>query len=525
MGSGVLKTIVVLILLAALAFVAGSMAADGLKQAMMPSLLALGVMVLLCLGRNCWILAFIIPPVLSLLEFGGGKIPLAHLVSVALLGYWLLMGVMGYTKITWNKLPVIDFAVFIFVVYFLSTWFANPVKINAFVNHITDEGYAQVGGAEYIWCITALMTFIFISILPLSLERLGVTLKWVVIFSIVGALLATVKTLISPQVDDMGESVALGEAIQGSRFSGFAGLGNSICLLMFCKYSILGIICSPWKLALCLAGVAGIALSGFRSNVLKVMMLCALIQYYRRQFITMLFCGVCAYAGVLALSYTVPMESVPLGVKRVFTSVPGVDVKDKKLASTAQHSLDWRYQMWNWAMDPSKGYIKNYVWGDGFALDSREYRLERININRRKIDAGSNVLFAKRGVWHSGWVTAIHRLGYVGLTLTIIFQLIVCGYVGRLCMHIRGVANYEYFYFVLIPIIPDIILFHYSAGTYITFFGMFHAISIMKLAYSLAIKEGYMSPMFQNQTYVPMMLQEAESSQLRRAEDARSATA
>ena len=92
-------------------------------------------------------------------------------------------------------------------------------------------------------------------------------------------------------------------------------------------------------------------------------------------------------------------------------------------------------------------------------------------------------------------------------------------------MHIRGVANYEYFYFVLVPIIPDIILFHYSAGTYITFFGMFHAISIMKLAYSLAIKEGYMSPMFQNQTYVPMMLQEAESSQQRRAEDARSATA
>lgn len=525
MGSGVLKTIVVLILLVALAFVAGSMAADGLKQAMMPSLLALGVMVLLCLGRNCWILAFILPSLLTLMNFGGGNMPLAHLLSAALLGYWLVMSVMGYVKMTWNKLPVIDLAVFIFAVYFLSTWFAHPVKLNAFVNHITEEGYAQVGGAEYIWCITALMTYIFISILPLTFERLGVTLKWVVVFSLVGAALLTAKTMIRPQVNDMGESVALSEAIQGSRFAGLEGFGKSICLLMFSKYPILGIVCSPWKCVLCLFGIAGIALSGFRSQILYIGLVCILIQLYRRQFIALLFCVVCAYAGVLVLSSAVPMERVPLGIKRIFTAVPGVDVKDRRLEVTSQHSLDWRYEMWDWAMDPSKGYIKNYVWGDGFALDARQHRLERININRRKINAGSNVIFARHGVWHSGWVTAIHRLGYVGLALTVIFQLLVCVYVWRLCSNIRGLANYEYFYFLLVPIIPDIILFHYSAGTYVSFFGMFHAISIMKLAYSLAIKEGYMSPMFQKQTYVPMMLQEAESSQQRRAEDARSATA
>lgn len=525
MGSGVLKTIVVLILLVALAFVAGSMAADGLKQALLPSMFAIGVMVMLCMGRNCWILAFILPPLLTLMNFGGGKMPLAHLVSVALLGYWLVMCVMGYAKMTWNKLPVIDFAVFIFCVYFLSTWFAHPVKLNAFVNHITDEGYAQVGGAEYIWCITALMTYIYISILPLSFERLGVTLKWVVALSVVVSVLVAVKTMIRPQVDEMGEAMALGEAIQSSRFAGLDGTGKSICLLLFCKYPILGIVCSPWKLALCLLGLAGIAVSGFRSRILYVGLMCILIQLYRRQFIALLFCAVCAYAGVLVLSTTVPMERVPLGIKRVFTAVPGVDVKDKRLAQKAQHSLDWRYEMWEWAMDPSKGYIKDYIWGDGFALDSRQYRLERININRRKIFMGSNVLFARRGVWHSGWVTAIHRLGFVGLSLTVLFQLLVCVYVGRLCSYIRGVPNYEYYYFILIPIIPEVILFHYSAGTYISFFSMFHGLSIMKLAYSLAIKEGYMSPMFQKQMYVPMMLQEVESAQQRNAEDTKVAIA
>ena len=513
MESGVLKTIVVLILLAALAFVAGSMAADGLKQAMVPSLLALGAVVLLCMGRHCWILAFVLPYILSVLDVGGGKIPISHLFCVGLLGYWLVMSIMGYAKMTWNSVPVIDCAVLLFVIYFLSTWFANPVTINAFVNHITDEGYAQVGGAEYVWCISAFLTFIFFSILPLSLDKMGRMLKWVVFLSLFMSAVVAVKTALVPQVNGDGESVAIGEVIQGGRFSGFAGFGNSLCFFMFCKYSVLGIVCSPWKLAVCLVGVVGIAISGFRSIIMSLALTSAIAQLYRRHLISLLFCGVCAYIGVYVLSKAIPAHQMPYGVNRILSAVPGLDVKDKKAVMDAQHSLDWRYEMWEWAMNPSKGYIKNYVWGDGFGLDAREMRLQRININRRKIDQSSNVIYARRGEWHSGWVTSIHRLGYVGLTLTVIFQLIFCVYAMRFCANAVRLPNSEYYYYMLIPIITDIFLFHYSTGSYMSFFGMFHRYAILKLAYSLALKEGYISPMFRKRKYVPLMLRDVEAAQ------------
>lgn len=519
MGSGVLKTIVVLILLVALAFVAGSMAADGIKQAMVPSLLALGGVVLLCLGRNCWILAFVLPSVLSILGVGGGKIPLAHFVFIALFAYWLIMSVMGYVKLTWNGVLVLDWAVVIFTAYFMSTWLANPVTINALVNHITDEGYALVGGAEYVWCISAFLTYIFFSILPLTSEKMDKMFKWVVILGLFMSALIAVRTALSPQVNSNGEAVALGEAIQEDRFHGFAGLGNAICFFMLCKFSVLGIICSPWKLAVCLAGVVGIAISGFRSIILELALTSTFAQLFRRQFVVLLFCAFCAYIGVWGLSSAISVERLPYGVKRIFSSVPGLDVKDKRITAEAQHSLDWRYEMWEWAMDPSKGYIKNYVWGDGFGLDARELRLERININRRKIEGSSNVIFAKRGVWHSGWVTAIHRLGYVGLTLTVIFQLIFCVYAVRFCANAHRLPNSEYYYYLFIPVITDIFMFHYSTGTYLSFFGMFHKYAMLKLAYSLAIKEGLMSPMFSKQKYVPMMLQEVEGAH-RKSEDA-----
>ncbi len=524
MGSGVLKTIVILILLVALAFVAGSMAADGLKQAMVPSLLVLGAVVLLCMGRNCWILAFILPTILSIFDIGGGRWPISNLVCVGLLGYWLIMCIMGYAKLTWHSVPVLDWAVALFTVYFLSTWFLNPVSINMFVNHITDEGYAQVGGAEYICCIAALMTFIFYSILPFSLDKLGRMLKWVVFLGLLMYAVLAVKTALAPQVNKLGETVALGEAIQGGRFSAFSHLGTALCFLMLCKYSILGIICSSWKLLLCLAGVIGIAISGFRASILRLALLCLFVHFFKRQFVVLLFCGVCAYAGILMLSSTISADQLPYGVKRIFSSVPGLEVKDRRIASEAQHSLDWRYEMWEWAMNPSKGYIKNYVWGDGFGLDAREMRLERININRRKINEGSNVIFARRGVWHSGWVTAIHRLGFVGLTLTVLFQLIFCVYAMRFCASIYRQPHAEYYYYMFVPIIVDSFLFHYLPGTYVSFFSMFHVYAMLKLAYSLAIKEGHMSPMFQKQKYVPLMLQEVESAQ-QKAEEPPTVTA
>ena len=96
MGSGLVKTIVVLILLSALAFVVGTLSSDGLKSAMAPvGLLLLGVS-LMCLGRYSWVLVFVLPSAASALDVSFIKqLPVAYVASFCLLVYWLMMYTMG----------------------------------------------------------------------------------------------------------------------------------------------------------------------------------------------------------------------------------------------------------------------------------------------------------------------------------------------------------------------------------------------------------------------------------------------
>ena len=63
MGNGIFKTLVAVILLAAAAFLCGSLAADGIKSAILPILLLVGSFSLLYLGKNCWWIIYAMLPV------------------------------------------------------------------------------------------------------------------------------------------------------------------------------------------------------------------------------------------------------------------------------------------------------------------------------------------------------------------------------------------------------------------------------------------------------------------------------
>ena len=251
-----MKTIVVLILLSALAFVVGSLSSDGLKSAMAPvGLLVLGVS-LMCLGRYSWALVFILPSAVSALDISFLKeLPIAYITSGGLLVYWLIMYIMGYVKITWHKSTVIDIATLIFSLYFAFTWVMHPVTISAFVNEITDVGYASIGGKDYIWFVFASLTYIFISIIPMEMDRMGKLLKvcfWITVFCLLittakGVLLAAKK-----QADVLVEG-------EGARDSGFVALGTAIFTYVVCKYDIVRILCSPWKIILIVASTFGVA--------------------------------------------------------------------------------------------------------------------------------------------------------------------------------------------------------------------------------------------------------------------------
>lgn len=506
MGTSAIKTIVLLIFLSVLAFVAGSLASEGAKQAVMPIGLVVGAVVLLCLGRHCWVLVFVLPPLYSLLGLPTvSKLPIVYVFATLLLVYWLILYSLGRAQITWHKLPVFDSLVLLFCVYFLFTWVRNPVTLNLFVNPLTDTGHIMVGGAEYVWCVFAMLFYVFMSIIPINTKILTKLLRVVFWISLILLILGTVKSLGGGGAQ---QATSMGEEMQGARYGNFDGLGRAVCNYLACSYSVGVILCSPLKMGMYIAGMAGIALSGFRSHLLDVAITMFVAQYLHRKLVTLVVLGGMVYGGLLLFSSVGGVDVMPYGVKRIMSSIPGMKV-DGYVSSEAQHSLDWRYEMWEWAMDPSTGYIKDYIWGDGFGLDWYLITQRRVAESRGSF-SWTNREFASTGVWHSGWITAIHRTGIVGLVLLLIVQVAYIVYTMRVCYWLRNIKYIEYMYFSIIPGIASIFLFHVAAGTFMGIFSGFYAFALMKIFYSQAIKEGLMPPMFQRKVYVPLIQREIE---------------
>lgn len=507
MGGNLFKTIVAIILLAALAFVAGSLAADGAKQALMPIGILVGLFVLVYLGKNCWWLVYaasILTPLLGISLFQ--NFPVAYALSTVLLFYWFIMYVLGQVKITWYGLAPLDVITGVFVVYFMTTWIRHPVYLNVLVDDLLAEGDVMMGGKPYVWAVAGTLVYIFISIVPIKLQTLIKTLKILVWLVLPLALLGAVKIYLLGGGVNEAEGETMGEAISGGRFGAFMGVSGTLYRYMLCKYSLIGIVLSPWKLFIVLISLAGMAISGFRSSLLNAAVITTVLQWLHKRFVVFIMMCLTAYGALLYLSSEYLLEELPYGVKRVLSSVPGVEFRDARAAQDAKGSIEWRVEMWKWALTPSMGYIKDYVWGDGFGM-SASGRRRNVTRANRGADISTNRDFAAIGGWHSGPITALHRTGGVGLAIVVLWSLIVSYYTLRLCAALRRVPGREYLYFYLVPVIASFFLFYISAGSFEGLFGMFFQVAIMKVTYVLARREGLIKPLFSGNQYVPMMHQ------------------
>ncbi len=513
MGNNAIKSIIILSLLSALAFIAGSMASEGIQQAVVPIVLVVGTVVLLGLGRHSWALVYVIPALLLILNLPlAQKLPLIYVVSVPLFLYWFLLYSLGYAKFTWHSVPSMDVSVLLLCGYFMLTWCWNPVTLNVFVDRITDTGDQIVGGNDYVWCLFAIIFYIFISVVPQKLETLGKLLKVVFWVALVLQLGLTLRNMVfgsGAEAQVAGAEVGdTTEDMVGGRYRRFILVGSTVANFIACKYSFTALMSSPLRLGTYLLALLGIALSGFRNFLLSVALTMMFAQYYHRRMVMLILAGCVAYGGVLLISSTGVIKDLPYGVKRVLSSVPGVELNERA-AIEAAGSLTWRYEMWGWALDPKTGYIKDYVWGDGYGVSLRRNAQKKRAV-LRGTHKETNRDFAEAGLWHSGWITAIHRTGIVGLTLVILLQVVTLVHGLRVCAYLVNVKNSAYIFYYVVPTFSSFIIFHVSAGIYKDVFQAFTGIALVKVLTSVAIREGLMEPLFARKVYVPLMQRELE---------------
>ena len=507
-GSG-FKAVIIFLLLSILAFIAGSLAADSASSALLPALMVIGVFLLLYLGKNAWSLVFIVPSVLTVLNYDIlSKMPVGNMAAGVVLFYILLMAMMGHQRLRWNGIFYFDIIFLIFYVYFLYGWVRNPVTIRQFTS-LTDYGYdQQLGGAYYIYAIASIFPFLVVSIIDQKLEKVLFVLKLAFWFTFTLSLISMFR--------NYGELVSAGKAEAAfgeSRVNVFAISGRNIITLLLCKSTFFGIMISVWKLPVVLLAALGILWSGTRMNILLLFCILLWVSYFAKQLLWIFLCVLFSWGAIVYLSYQVDFSNLPKTVYRASTVIPGVKY-DEHLVGNAFHSLEWRMDMWSLAFDPSSGYIEDYTWGDGFAYSSYRERIRVTADSFGLINLRSDYhYYADNGGWHNGCIEIVHRTGFVGLALAIW----LCG--AGLCVaykvwrYMPKIKNREYGLYYVVLMVGHVVFLFLERGFTELFNGAMFSASIAKMLYGSLKREGYMVNTSGRKYYVPLIMREDEAVQ------------
>jgi len=164
------------------------------------------------------------------------------------------------------------------------------------------------------------------------------------------------------------------------------------------------------------ASLVAILLSGFRSNLIGWLFAIALASFIRggiRQVVPLFAAG---FAGVVMIVVLQTAGlSVPLAAQRALSFIP--ISWDSRASVDAKGSVEWRVDMWRLALTSDR-YIKNKVLGDGFGFDPSELRAQAtLTSFRMDTSAGLQDYYMITGDYHSGPVSAVRFVGYIGLAL------------------------------------------------------------------------------------------------------------
>lgn len=510
MTSGVVKSVVLFLLLAVFSLVAGSMVADSAKEAIIPALLVGGIGALLWLGKNCWWLIFIVPPIITAFGFMP-NMPVGYAAGGVVMVYWVMLSMLGHTRLTWNGVKHLDIVTLVLFLFFISTWFRNPVTIEYF-SSIYDEGYADFGGSVYVWCVASVVFYVSLSIIPLKLEFVIKILKVAFWLSFVVTFFLGIKAILTPASESLAITPVGKEDL---RSSPLMSSGISLAHFLFSRFAIVGILLSPWKLILIIASFAAVAKSGFRSEILKLMIFAGISNFFHRQFVLLFILMACAWGAIVCMSQTRVFDDMPFGMQRSLSAVPGIQLGNESAESAVENAnatMDWRYQLWDMGWNPKSGYIKDYMCGDGFAISQEFIKRQSLLIHRGDIVYGDLHNFAVSGLWHHGTLSVVHRTGWVGVFILGIWMLFFIGAAFRLCISFRNTIGKEYVYIHAIPLIQIPILFFWTPYEWLHVFRIIiYEATLVKVIYSVAVRDGFIHSLFAKRTYVPLIQQPSNS--------------
>ena len=505
MPNALVRNVLTTLILVVLCIVVGAEAAENTKTALGIIGGLVGAVFLIWMGPRCWVLLYLLPPIMTLLPLPGkiAELPVSYVVAVVVLFYWVVMWFMGYVRFKWRSLLVMDLLILLVFLYMAYSYSLHPVSMAIF-------GYDAefVGGKEYVWCIVATIYYMAISCVPCKYEQLKRVFKWAIRLSLAACCLTIALNLLG--VRGGTDITELGDAAMNTRFGMFVKISTYGIFFLYGCNPMLKVLTSAKLLGGCMLCFLGILLSGWREVLMSSSFSIMTLAIVKRELWCITLLGALAYGGLLYLSAEGIIEKAPFGVQRCLSVAPGIKISQEVRSDTG-HSSEWRIEMWRWALDSRTGYIHDYVWGDGFGQSVDYLRRETVAMMRGTAMYGDQDFFANTGTWHSGVITSIHRLGYVGLAIISLVYLYGFCMMLRVCMALRGTALYFPAIFFLMPYGGEPSLFYISAGTIPTFFRTYIYLATIKLLYCVGREQGFIIPIGLQQRYVPLVIREQEA--------------
>jgi hypothetical protein len=423
------------------------------------------------LGRRLYLL---IPICMGLTgKIGVLPIPfsLAQLVIIASSAYFIADII--FQKRT-EKAPfeTIDLWLWINLLYLVTVFFRNPVGF-AFLG-----SGDRVGGMPYVNILLATFAYLILSRVRITPEYARKLPLWILAVAAFSTLAGAVA-LFAPKIGIIlgrfysefipttfqEADIRAGE----TRFAFFQTLGTKLILYVIAQTNPLSLIHFRHLGSLCLylSGLVMIFLSGFRNAIISSILYTILGGFLRDRFLGVVkiaFVLIVIILGTIIVSFT--NINLPWTAQRALCFLPGN--WDPDAERDAKGSSEWRYEMWEIALTSDK-YIHNKIFGDGFGFMRADFeRGVDMMDGRSSIMEGEaqQEMFLLDGDFHSGPVSSVKFVGYVGLVLFLPLLFTMAGAGFQLIENSRGTPFEFSSLFIALPIVIYPFWFIFIFGDY-----------------------------------------------------------
>ncbi|HEV7405780.1 MAG TPA: hypothetical protein VGO11_22745 [Chthoniobacteraceae bacterium] len=374
------------------------------------------------------------------------------------------------------KYDALDFWGGLMLLYLLTVYVRNPVGGDAL-------GSARVGGRPYLNTSVAMLAYWALARVAMPVQIARRCFIALASLSCLTNLLTIVQVhfpITTPAISQLlggangqeggdagggGEGVNLATGGEGGRLFYLGGFGSALATALIAAFPPLSLL-NPLRIIRHL--LWGVALScilaaGYRGILFEIAVVFSITTYLRGDLVKLLkLMGIASIGLVLLLLMQGTIINLPTSLQRSISFLPGK--WDPNVLLDTQFSSQWRFDMWERMLKTDR-YIENKWLGDGFGLTAMQLQQAQTALANNSPEQIKES-FLISGMVHSGPVSTIRYVGYVGLFIFMMFLIVCAREAWLICRACKGTPYFALSLLIGVPIIFRPIGFVVIFGAY-----------------------------------------------------------